>query len=118
MAKVKSIARPKGQSPDYKFFKNDETGSTFKAKVAQDENIAKQPVIRVSVSQTDATGKAILAEGATEPDIVWHTHVVTQEEMRDPSFDPDARFAAIMDAVITDQENIMRSKEKLNRFFK
>src|SRR5690349_8420430 len=104
MAKLKVITKPSGGSPDSRHYKNNDTGNTFKAKHVLDYNIAGQPVLIVTVTQTDANGQAVIDPELAAPLITSHSHTFTDAELSDPNFDAAARLDAIMSSAIDVKE--------------
>jgi hypothetical protein len=113
---IKSTRRPKGQREDYQFFTNDETGGTFKVLRELDQNVAGQAVVRVSLSRTGPDGKALVEDDLDAPRLTWHTHTFTDEELRDPDFDPEVRYSEVIESLVTTRENVDNGRDKLRKF--
>lgn len=112
MPDIIKIQRPAGQSEEYRFYVNQDTENEFKAKQSLEENIAKQPVIKLSVSQVDEDGHALVDE-VGDPIITTHSHVFTETELSDPTFDPATVVQQIMEQVIVTAEISMDNRKKL-----
>lgn len=113
MARVTLMPRPHGQSEEYRFFKNAETGTTFKAKQALAKNMLDQPMLRLSLSEIGSDGKAVLDENGNVP-VYWWTHVFTQDELASPTFDPETALAEALDAAVNDKERDVLSRKRLD----
>jgi hypothetical protein len=111
--KIHKTVKPAGQSADYRFYKNDETTHTFKAKKELRENAEKQPVLIVTVSQTNPDGTAVIDPVTNEPIVTAHSHVVTELDLNNPDYDPEVELSRIMNTVITNKENQISNRQKL-----
>lgn len=93
--------RPAGQSKDYQFFTNGETGQTWKAKLTKIENeeaaFAPNSLhISITVSPVDEAGKA-LRDNLDRPIVTESiTHEFNELEMSSPDFDPKARIMGMI----------------------
>lgn len=104
MPKIKDQKRPAGAAKGFRFFKNEETGNSFKAKHETRINERGDPVLAVAIHPADAPDDA-------EP--FWHTHTFTKEELIDPAFDPEARLASIIDTAVEQKETHTKNINKL-----
>jgi hypothetical protein len=112
MVKLKNEPRPAGQSQDYRFVKNEDTGRAFKAKHELRTSGGGRPAIAVSISPVDADGHA-LPNPAGDPDIRWHVHEFTAVELEDPAFDVEARIASILSSSVEAKENDLAAQSKI-----
>jgi hypothetical protein len=112
MVKLKNEPRPAGQSQDYRFVKNEESGRAFKAKHELRTSSGGRPAIAVSISPVDAEGHA-LPNPAGDPDIRWHVHEFTAVELEDPNFDVEARIASILSSSVEAKENDLAAQDKI-----
>jgi len=124
MAHIEVIAKPRGASERYQFFRNKETGREWKAllqlQTSRHSFIAESDVdtapaelsVTVTVSPIDDVGKALREDD--KPVVIDSlTHTFTTEEMLAPDFDPEARIAAIVAERIHIGEARTKGNEKL-----
>lgn len=112
MTKIINATRPAGQRVEYRFFKDTDTSRTFKAMAQFEEILGAAPVMKLSISEVDAAGTAIKDE-AGEAIVFWHSHTFTEVELKDPTFNAEARSAAMLTAAIGNQEVVRAGREKL-----
>lgn len=123
--KIKVIGKPAGyDKDDYQFFKNEETGSLWKASVelrtARTSMLAQSDVetapaelaIVVTVSPIDEAGK-VLREGELPIILDSHTHTFTHTELSEENFDPTARILTIIAERIDAGEARLSGQDKI-----
>lgn len=112
MVKIVNAARPKGQREEYRFFKETESGQEFKS-LAETGVAGNDPVLKVSVSQVDADGNAMVdADGIAI--VAWHSHTFTPVELENPAFNAEERLAAILTTSIGAYQVAKKSREKVD----
>lgn len=127
MTKLKHITRPEGQAEYYRFFINETTGQTWKAKVEVRENrkpnvvsdIELSPVeldVVVSVSPVDKDGKAITDKDGKPIVGDSHTNPFTHVQLLDPTFDPAAVVVEMIASRIEVGEAVLAGNEKIRKF--
>lgn len=95
-----AIPRFEGKSADYQFFRNVETGATFKVKVAATSaaigalGANTQFGVCFTTSQVDTSGKAMREDGL--PVIDSWTHTFTDVETSAEGFSLEARLKVIL----------------------
>lgn len=110
--KLKNLPRPADQSTDYRFFKNETTGHDFKAKHVLSSNMLNQPTLSITLTESDAGGKAIPnADGNIH--VYTHNHIFTQAELADPTFDPELRLGQVLATAITEKEKDITARAAL-----
>lgn len=110
MPKLKKTARPAGQSAEYLFVENQDSGRRFKVKQELRTTAAGQLNLSVTLSPVDADGKALL-DPAGSPDVTPHSHTFTQVELSDPAFDAEARVAEIIDGLVSSKEAEIKGRD-------
>ncbi len=105
MSHIVVIAKPRGASEQYQFFKNEETGREWKAAIeaiAVDDgptNLAPTTLavtVTVSPIKDGEDGKALRDEENRPIVIDSWTHTFTAVEMKAPDFNPQARIVSII----------------------
>lgn len=123
MPPLAAMARPEGQSDEYRFFTNEATGQAWKVKmllkearaadVQASEAVAPANLAAtITVSPVDDQGKA-LREGGKPIVIDSWTHTFNEVEMAEPGFDPHARAMAIIAERINAGEARLAGMDKL-----
>jgi len=108
----------------YQFFKNNETGHMWKAKIeilsafspmigGDVEAAPTQLAISVTVSIVNAEGKTLLEDG--KPIILPpHLHTFTEVEMNEPDFDPTIRLMKVIAERVHIGEGRLQAVKKIN----
>lgn len=112
MPQLKTTKRPAGQSDAYLFVEDTGSGARFKAARASSLAADGSPAITVSLSPVDAQGKALL-DAAGAPDVSTLTHTFTDEELRDPAFDAEARVSEMLAQLAADKQAVRSAREKV-----
>lgn len=115
MAKLKNEKRPTGQSADYRFVRNDESGRAFKAKHALATDAKGKPALIITISPVGEDGHALPNEGGL-PDVSSHSHTFTDVELSAKDFDLEARVASILAVAVDAKEQELKSRESIQAF--
>lgn len=110
MVKLKNADHPEGQREDYLFITNEETGDRFKALHELKHTDIDQPVLIISIAPVDEVGKAIRLE-TESPDVTYHSHTFTEEEMSQPGFELDGRVAEILRNLVDRKQSEMVARK-------
>ncbi|MBA2720570.1 MAG: hypothetical protein H0U52_15215 [Chloroflexi bacterium] len=113
MAQLENEARPEGQREEYRFIRNAESGRTFKVLPHFEEAPGCPPTLKLSLSEVDDSGKAIVAEEGIEPELFWHSHTFNDIELEDPDFDIESRIAAMLYAAVENHETKLKGREEV-----
>lgn len=113
MVKIANAPRPKDQREDYRFFKETKSGDKFKS-LAETDIVGINPVLKVSVSQVDAEGKAMVDTDGNAI-VSWHSHTFTPIELEDPDFDPEKRLTFVLTTIIEAYQTAKNNREKIDK---
>lgn len=114
MAKLVHEKRPEGKSTSYRFVRNATSGRRFKATHELRTAPDGSPAIAILISAVDDSNRA-LPNGLGDPDISSITHTLTKVELQDPTFDVEARVAAMMETAVEAKENELNALSTVQR---